>query len=128
MKSEYIEEEWSFKDGADGYTIMEKSESIYLKLTKLRDKLGGQIKRLICSKYWWKDVWEQVWCDNNGFRPFKPYPIQEHMTDGTIKVARFHDSYDVFISDGRDYFDDAKDWVAIVCNEGVGRIIITDFR
>lgn len=102
-------------------TISEKNEALYVALYYLKDSLGGEIKHMIVSKAFWNDNWGQVWMD----LVFKPVQIQEQMEDGTVKVATFHNTYDVCIGD---YADDAQDWVMIVCNEGVGRVKIEGFR
>lgn len=104
-----------------GDTIMEKNESVYVSLIQeLRDKLGGVINYMVVSKDWWDDNWSQVWLGH----VFKPVQIPEHTPNG-IKVATFHDTFDVYVSD---YYDEDRDWVLISCPEGVGLMTIEGFR
>lgn len=54
--TKHLETTWNLNK-ALGDTILEKNESLFLKMIDVRNKLGGEIHKIVCSPKWWSDFW-----------------------------------------------------------------------
>lgn len=98
-----------------GDTIMEKNESLFLKMIEVRNKLGGEINAIVCSSKWWSDFWI-TFKDTHIFTS-----VTEHNNSKYGKLmAAWLGKTNVYISD----LINEKYWVYLECPRGNAIILI----
>lgn len=111
----YRTDTWSFND-ALGDTIMEKYESLYVKLHQLHEKCGGAVS-IICGK----DVASIFECATAGFEP-EPWPENISLFDlGFYKCGRINKRFDVFVD------KDLTDTIYVNGRTNIIRLKVKDF-
>lgn len=111
----YLMDTWNFNE-ALGDTIMEKYESLYVKLHDVGNKIGN-LTRLICGP----EVASIFETATSGFAP-EPWPTNIKLCNIAFhKIGRINNKFDIYV-DHR-----LKNNIYVIGDNGIRQLIIEDF-